>query len=112
MAQGFWQNHGSLRDVIRHEYGHALAHYFPELIEHSKSFEKVFGGNYYSYVPTQMNRAAFISEYASTMPMEDFAETFMVFVKRKGIIPTNIINKNLLAKWKFIADLCIKISLK
>ena len=112
LAQGIWQNRGSLRDVIRHEYGHALAHYYPEMIEHSKSFEKIFGGNYYSYVPTQMEREAFISKYASTLPMEDFAETFMVFVRRKGIIPANIINKKLLAKWKFIADLCIKISLK
>ena len=62
LVQGFWQNRGLLRDVIRHEYGHALAHYYPEIIEHSKSFEKIFGGNYYSYVATQMKRAAFISE--------------------------------------------------
>ena len=59
-----------------------------------------------------MESAAFISAYACTMPMKDFAEIFTVFVRRKGNIPTNIINKKLLAKWKFIADLCIKISLK
>ena len=112
MAKRFWQNRGSFRNVIRHEYGHALAHYYPELIQHSKSFEKIFGGNYYNDEPTQMERAAFISTYACTMPMEDFAETFMVFVRRKGIIPTNILNKKLQAKWKFITDLCTKISLK
>ena len=62
LAQGFWQNRGLLRDVIRHVYGYALAHYYPELIEHSKSFEKIFGGKYYNYVLTQIERAAFISE--------------------------------------------------
>ena len=76
LAQGFWQNRGSLRDIIRHEYGHGVAHYYPELIVHSPKFEKVFGGNYYDYTPSSMNRASYISEYATTMPCEDFAETF------------------------------------
>lgn len=112
LAQGFSQNRATLRDIIRHEYGHVLAHYYPEMIVDSKSFEKIFGANYYSYQPTQMEKGTYISTYASTMPMEDFAETFRVFVRRKGIMPANILNKNLQAKWKFIADLCTKISSK
>ncbi len=101
----FWQHCHSLRDVIRHEYAHALAHYYPNLICNSKEFEKAFGGKYYSYEPCQMEREAFVSEYAKTMPMEDFAETFMVFVRRKGFMPSNILNAKLKRKWKFIAKI-------
>jgi hypothetical protein len=105
LSHFFWQSRGSLRDVIRHEYAHALAHYYPNLICNSKEFEKAFGGKYYSYEPCQMEREAFVSEYAKTMPMEDFAETFMVFVRRKGFMPSNILNAKLKRKWKFIAKI-------
>ena len=112
LSQGFNQNRGSLREIIRHEYGHAVAHYYPELIDNSTDFEKVFGAAYYSNEPTGMEEVAYISAYAASMPMEDFAETFMVFVRRKGIVPSKISNKKLLAKWQFLANLCNIISLK
>jgi hypothetical protein len=99
----FWQTRGSLRDVIRHEYAHAFAHHHPKLIEKSKEFKSVFGGSYYSEMPSDMEDDAFVSDYAKTIPMEDFAETFMVYVRRKGIIPKTIINKKLKNKWNFIA---------
>lgn len=82
IGSSFWQNRGSLKDIITHEYGHAIAHYYPELIVESSSFEKAFGGNYYDYNPVSMNSKSFISDYFKTMPMEDFAETFMVYVWR------------------------------
>ncbi len=78
----FWQTRGSLRDVIRHEYAHAFAHHHPKLIEKSKEFKSVFGGSYYSEVPSDMEHAAYVSDYAKTLPMEDFAETFRSLIKK------------------------------
>ncbi len=98
----FYQHSISLRDVIRHEYAHAFAHYYPELIIDSKEFEKIFGGHYYSKIPSKMEHSAYITEYAKTLPMEDFAETFMVYVRRKGVIPPTLTNTNLKRKWAFI----------
>jgi hypothetical protein len=104
LSQKFWQSRDSLRDVIRHEYAHSLAHYYPKLISKSE-FKKTFGGVYYSYEPIKMEKDAFISDYARTMPMEDFAETFMVYVRRKGIMPSSIKNKQLIKKWQYISNL-------
>lgn len=109
LAQGFWQKRGSLKDIIRHEYGHALTHHYPELIIDSSRFEKCFGGNYYDYTASSMRKESFISIYASTMPCEDFAETVMVYVRRKGIIPEKYTDKKLINKWNFISDICLKI---
>ncbi len=102
LTQLFWQQRGSLRDVIRHEYAHALAYYHPDLIIDSKLFELVFGGNYTSEEPSKMKKEAYVTEYAQTFPMEDFAETFMIYVRRKGLIPDSFKNKKLIRKWNFI----------
>lgn len=105
----FWQHCISLRDVIRHEYAHAFAHYYPELIIDSKEFEKIFGGHYYSETPSEMEHSAYLTEYAKTVPMEDFAETFMVYVRRKGVISATVSNIKLQRKWAFIAKTIKKI---
>ena len=102
VAQHFLQERGSLRDIIRHEYGHVFAYYYPELIEHSPEFDKVFGGGYEDTEPSNMEDEAYVSDYAKTIPMEDYAETFMVYVRRKGILPTHIKNTKLKRKWNFI----------
>ncbi len=99
----FWQHCVSLRDVIRHEYAHAFAHYYPKLIIESKEFEKIFGGHYYSETPSEMEDSAYLTEYAKTIPMEDFAETFMVYLRRKGVISATVSNIKLKRKWAFIA---------
>ena len=92
----------SLRDTIRHEYGHAFAHYYPELIEYNPAFEEVFGGRYFSSEPIDMPEDAFVSEYAAGKPMEDFAETFMVYIRRKGELHPRHNNRLLKRKWKFV----------
>lgn len=97
-----WPSAQSVRDIIRHEYAHAFAHYYPELIIESNEFEQIFGGHYYSELPSNMGEEAYVSEYAKTLPMEDFAETFMVYVQKKGLKPVKITNKNLIKKWMFI----------
>lgn len=108
IADGLLLERGSLRDIIRHEYGHALAHYYPELISIPR-FQKTFGGDYYDYKGAMMERDSYISDYARTRPCEDFAETFMVYLRRGGCMPAKMENKQLIRKWKFIAWLCKKI---
>jgi hypothetical protein len=102
VLQFFKQERGSLREILRHEYAHVLAHYYPEFIEDNEEFEKVFGGAYYHTQPIAMEDAAYITDYARKKPMEDFAETFMVYLRRKGVLPDGIKNKKLKRKWNFI----------
>ena len=91
----------SLSDVIRHEYAHAFAHHYPELI-FKTLFSKVFGGSYYSNKPSKMHAKSYVSDYAKTIPMEDFAETFMTFLKHKGKLPKPFTRKRITAKWNFV----------
>jgi hypothetical protein len=99
----------SLRDVIRHEYAHAFAHHYPELIFKTE-FAMVFGGLYNYDKPSKMQPDAYVSEYAKTIPMEDFAETFMTYLKRKGKMPRSFTHKKLIAKWKFVEKVIKKAS--
>lgn len=46
LAEGLWQKRGSLADVVRHEYGHAVAHYYPTLVRRSARFREAFGDRY------------------------------------------------------------------
>jgi hypothetical protein len=95
----------SLRDVIRHEYGHAFAHYYPELIIDSVQFMRVFSGNYFASEPKKLfELSSYVSSYAQSSPMEDFAETFMVYVRRHGK-PFKHMNERLEAKWMFVDGL-------
>ncbi len=81
----------NVRDMLRHEYGHALLFYYPS-IGSRKGFV-VFGGT------TDCND--YVSKYAMTKPEEDFCETFMVYMKFKGKLK-NKCSQRLQEKWSFI----------
>jgi hypothetical protein len=104
----FWQYENILRENIRHEYGHAFAYHYPNLIYDSKEFKSVFGGDYDYNKPTKMEEDAYISDYAETQPAEDFAEMFSEYVLRQGVISKNITNTKLIAKWHFVDDVIKK----
>jgi hypothetical protein len=71
----------------------------------SKEFNSVFSGHYYANKPSKVyDSASYVSSYAQTCPMEDFAETFMVYVRRHGK-PLKNMNERLEAKWRFILEL-------
>ena len=105
VMQLFKQERGSLRDILRHEYAHVLAHYYPEFIVDNEEFEKVFGGAYYYEESSDMEDSAYLTEYARKIPMEDFAETFMVYLRREGVLPDGIKNRKLKKKWNFITKI-------
>ena len=79
----------TLRDTIRHEYGHAIAFHFPGLVRRSSEFRRVFGTNYGGKYPEEgLDPRDFMTAYAMENPSEDFAETVMVLLR--GRMATNI----------------------
>ena len=105
------QNRGSLRDILRHEYGHALAFHYPRLIRQSRPFENAYGAKYSGKPILNANRKNFVSDYAHEEgPAEDFAETFMYFIKYKGVIQPHFSSSPIVKKkWAFIRRLNHKI---
>jgi hypothetical protein len=97
----------SLKDILRHEYAHAFAYTHRKLIR-SKEFRLAFG-TFHDDVNTSWiyDPKFFISEYASTNPMEDFAETFMYYLEYSGKLPRKFNYPIIKQKWKFIANLSI-----
>jgi hypothetical protein len=94
-------NHG-IKDVIRHEFGHALA-WVKETHFEKAWFERAFGGDYFdeageasewmrhyygddSRFLNCLLSDEYISPYAMTNPSEDLAECFMFYLKYKGDI--------------------------
>lgn len=119
LLQGPWQNRGSLRDVLRHEFGHALAYYHPGPICRSRAFTETFGGRYEgrrSEPPA--DGEDFVSEYAMSGPAEDFAETFACWlrsfrrttVSRFGPASPRSATLALQAKFSFVRGVCRRIA--
>jgi len=94
----------SLGDILRHEFGHALVDNHPDIV-HSSKFESAFGSEYASTEYFSYDKEKHVSTYAAHNMGEDFAETFVYYVKYKGELPdvfnTSIIKK----KWEFIGGI-------
>lgn len=79
-----WQPYVSLRDVLRHEYAHALADCHPKIVR-SRHFVRAFGGRYTDCRgPCEYDPEVHVSPYAASCPAEDFAETFMVWLRSRS----------------------------
>ena len=102
-------------DVIRHEFGHALADLYPGALKKGGLFRAAFGGTY-GENPAEECVAdgwgdRYVSEYATSMTQEDFAETFMLFVKHKGKIPAKFAKKPAIRKkWKAVAEIVRRVA--
>ena len=101
-------------DVFRHEFGHALADLYPGALKKGV-FRAAFGGTY-GENPAEECVAdgwgdRYVSEYATSMTQEDFAETFMLFVKHKGKIPAKYAKKPVIRKkWKAVAEIVKRVA--
>jgi hypothetical protein len=102
---GYLENskYSSVRDLVRHEYAHAFAEKYDHLIR-KKLFEITFGDRYYSAKMNKMSDDAYFTEYAKENSMEDFAETFMLYLKWKGKLPKKFTNKQLIKKWNYVEN--------
>lgn len=77
-----------IKAVIRHEFGHGILTQFPELF--GWEYDNIFG------------RKPYLTEYATTDRDEDFCETLMIYVRRRG---KPLKTFGLEAKWRFIKQL-------
>jgi hypothetical protein len=94
-----------VRDVLRHEYAHALADLHPSLVARER-FARVFGAAHEH--PVSAGGYAFtahVSEYAATTPGEDFAETVMLFLRCSGEIEGYADRPALMRKLRYVAEL-------
>ena len=92
-----------LTDVLRHEWAHALADQWPELIQ-SRRFERAFGGDYESGKRiSEFDPTEHLTRYASTSACEDFAEVFHFYLRHRGRLSTGLASKPVIVrKWDFI----------
>ena len=98
-------------DVIRHEFGHALADLYPGALTKGGLFRKAFGGVYCDKPASDVGESEFVSGYAAMSTQEDFAETFMLFVKHKGKIPAKFAKKPAIRKkWKAVAEIVRRVA--
>lgn len=84
----------SVRDVIRHEFGHAVEHYYPLLFD--QRFHDTFGHGIDEY--------DYISSYAMKCESEDFCETFMIYLRYLGRLPSHY-DRAVITKWLLIEDM-------
>lgn len=87
-ARAFGAKSLSLRAVLRHEFGHALADYLH--LEDRRCFKRVFG------------QGTFLTRYAAHNADEDFAETFMRFLTWGGQLRREDPDASLCAKWRYV----------
>jgi len=100
----FTCSYTSLADVLRHEYGHAVADTHRGLMR-SRKFSDTFGGAHNSFIRQEYDEDVHITEYAAKNPAEDFAEVFMFYLKHKGKIPYHLDYTPISKKWRFIENL-------
>ena len=97
----------TLSDVIRHEFAHAWAWLAPGLMRRPW-FHRTFGGRYsaaWSGERPEFDARAFVSTYATTSPAEDFAESFMTFLRCRRSLHRFRTRPHLLKKLTAIATL-------
>lgn len=110
LAGLFTGRYVSLRDVLRHEFGHALADTHRGLIR-SAQFKEVFGAAHSADVSWEYDPKYHVTEYAAEGgPAEDFAEVFMLYVKHKGAMPSHISSPPIKRRWRFIHKLRTAVS--
>lgn len=105
LFRGPKRDNRSLQLTLLHEYGHALAFNYPQLVRERK-FAHVFGGPYKrmpGYRP-DLTKQPFISQFAPNGPEEDFCEVFAHLVL--GV--TRRLGAEFHKKFSYVGDICAK----
>ena len=101
--------YASLRDVLRHEFAHALADTHRGLFRSELFFDSFGAGHRWDF-EWEYDPDHHVSEYAATAPAEDFAESFMLYVRHRGELPACHATGPIRRKWKFIERLSHAVS--
>ena len=99
-----WWGERLILDVLRHEFGHALADRYAKFFR-GGIFKAAFGASYGEKKVFAGDgwTDGYVSQYATTATQEDFAETFMLYMKYKGKIPARYLGKRaIVKKWKTV----------
>ena len=110
-----WTDKNSAIDVLRHEFAHALAHRYPKALRDGDLFKKAFGGSYGDRTARGTDpddwEGRCVTEYAATQTQEDFAETFMLYLKHKGNIPAKFAKKPAIRKkWNAVEKIIRRVA--
>ena len=110
-----WVDKNSAADVLRHEFGHALMDRYYQPLTLGSLFRAAFGGPHGAKPAPGSDPDDWedrcVSGYAATQTQEDFAETFMLFVKHKGKIPARFAKKPAIRKkWKTVAEIVKRVA--
>ena len=91
----------SLRDVVRHEYGHCVADLHHGLIRQHR-FITAFWAPHGDETPVRFDPEIHVTEYAAKNTSEDWCETFMVYLRHGGRLPVKFDTATIRAKWEFV----------
>ncbi len=96
----------SLEDVLRHELAHALADRHMDLVD-TDAFERVFGAAYWDewLEPIEFDPRDYVTEYATTAPCEDFAETVMVYARDRGRVSRYAARRGVMRAFRYLGAL-------
>lgn len=91
----------TLREVLRHEYAHALADTHRGLMR-ARHFAEAFGAGHHWNFEWEYDPEHHVSEYAAMAPAEDFAEVFALYLRHGGRIPNPLATPAIRRKWRFV----------
>lgn len=109
-----WWGDRKILDVLRHEFGHALADKYRKFFR-GGIFKVAFGASYGEKNVFKGGEWAgdYVSKYATTATQEDFAETFMLYMKYKGKLPARFRGKHVIEKkWKTVGKIAKSIAVE
>ena len=98
----------SLRDILRHELGHAFAVEHPQLVRRSAAFRRAFGARYDDQA--EQDEDDCITAYAATNAAEDFAETFMTYLRLRGRFAPFKGQRAVHRKLRFVQGLAVEVA--
>lgn len=96
----------TLEDVVRHELAHALADRHMDLVD-TEAFTRVFGAAYWDewLEEIEYDPRDYVTQYATTAPCEDFAETVMVYVRNRGRVSRYAARRGVMRAFRYLGAL-------